>query len=120
MPFKTPGKTSEYLREVLASEKDTKVRELMEYADNNMIPILLPESAVFLEQIVSLKKPQKTLEIGMAVGYSSQLILRNSDTYLYTVEINEQSIEKGKQFLNDLGYEGRYTVFCGDAGERQV
>ncbi len=117
MPFKTPGKTSEYLRDVLKKESDPRVAEMMRYADEHMIPILLPESAAFLEQLVTLKKPQKTLEIGMAVGYSSQLIMRNCDTHLYTVEINEQFIEKGKQFLNELGYAGRYTVFCGDAGE---
>jgi len=117
MPFKTPGKTSEYLRTVIRPESDPRVAEMMRYADEQMIPILLPESAVFLEQITKFVQPKKTLEIGMVVGYSSQLILRNSDTHLYTVEINEQFIDKGKEFLNSLGYGGRYTVFCGDAGE---
>lgn len=117
MPFKTPSHTSEYIRTLLRSESDERVRRMLSFADDNMIPVLLPESAVLLEQLVRLKKPQKTLEIGMAVGYSTQLILRNCSGTVSTVEINEGFAETGKKFLCELGYDGRFTVFLGDAGD---
>ncbi len=117
MPFKTPSQASEYIRSLIKEESDPRVAEILNYADENMIPVLLPESAVLLEQLVSLKKPKKALEIGMAVGYSAQLILRNGAEHLTTIEINEQFVETGKKFLSELGYSGRFTVFLGDASD---
>lgn len=117
MPFKTPSQSSEYIRSLIREESDPRVAEILSYADRNMIPVLLPESAVLLEQLVSLKKPEKALEIGMAVGYSAQLILRNGAQHITTIEINEQFAETGKKFLSELGYDGKFTVFLGDAGD---
>lgn len=117
MPFKTPSKNSEFIRGILKKEKDPVVAEILAYADANMIPVLLPESAVFLEQTVVLVAPKKTLEIGTAVGYSTQLILRNCDGVVTTVEINENYAEIARNNLEKLGYGGRFTIFVGDAGE---
>lgn len=117
MPFKTPSKNSEYIRGVLAPDKDERMRAITAYADERMIPVLLPESAVLLEQLVGLKKPKKILEIGTAIGYSAALILRNCDGKITTIEINEEYAEKAKSNLSSLGYDGRYTVFLGDADD---
>lgn len=117
MPFKTPSKNSEYIRTVLAPEKDERMRAIAEYADRHMIPVLLPESAALLEQLVYLKKPQKILEIGTAIGYSAALMLRNCDGHITTVEINEDYAEIAKSNLSSLGYDGRFTVFLGDADD---
>lgn len=117
MPFKTPSKNSEYIRTVLAPEKDERMRAITEYADAHMIPVLLPESAALLEQLVYLKKPQKILEIGTAIGYSAALMLRNCDGHITTVEINEDYSDIAKKNLSSLGYDGRFTVFLGDADD---
>lgn len=117
MPFKTPSKNSEYIRTVLAPEKDDRMRAIAEYADKYMIPVLLPESAALLEQLVYIKKPQKILEIGTAIGYSAALMLRNCDGHITTVEINEDYAEIAKSNLSSLGYDGRFTVFIGDADD---
>lgn len=117
MPFKTPSKSSEYIRTVLAPEKDERMRALTKYADENMIPVLLPESAALLEQLVSLKKPKKILEIGTAIGYSAALILRNCLGKLTTIEINEDYAALAKKNLSIMGYDGRFNVFIGDADD---
>lgn len=117
MPFKTPSKNSDYIRGMIKPERDPYVAGMLRRADGAMIPSLLPESAVFLEQLVMLKKPDKTLEIGTAAGYSAQLILRNCGGTLTTVEINENLAAEAKRNLDALGYGGRYTIFIGDAGE---
>lgn len=117
MAFKTPSHTSEYIREHLRPESDELLCEMMEYADKNFIPVLLPESAVFLKQIVSIIRPQKTLEIGTAIGYSSQIILRNGGQKLYTVEIKEEMLEKAKEYFTRASLMDRVTCFLGDASE---
>ena len=89
MPFKTPSKNSSFIRGLLKEEKNPVVAEMMRYADRNMIPVLLPESAVFLEQMIFLKQPAKILEVGTAIGYSAQLMLRNCAGHLTTIEIEE-------------------------------
>lgn len=117
MPFKTPSKNSEFIRGILKKEQDPAVAEILAFADKNMIPVLLPESAVFLEQTVLLCRPEKILEIGTAVGYSAQLMLRNCKGIVTTVEINENYADIARANLEKLGYAGRFKVFVGDAGE---
>lgn len=117
MPFKTPDENSEYIRAHLPKESDELLREMTEYADEHFIPVLLPESAAFLKQIVALKKPEKCLEIGTAIGYSSQLILRNGGKRLYTIEINENMAELAKEFFFRAGLLERAVCFVGDASE---
>ena len=117
MPFKTTGKTNDYIRSRLAEEKDELLREMTAYADDNFIPVLLPESAALLKQIVMLIRPEKSLEIGTAIGYSSQLILKNGGKKLYTLEIKEELIEKAKEYFARAGLDKRVTCYHGDASE---
>ncbi len=117
MPFKNTGKTNDYVRAHLKEEKDTLLREMTEYADANFIPVLLPESAALLKQIVTLIKPQKALEIGTAIGYSSQLILRNGCQRLYTIEIKEELLDKAKEYFARAGLSKQVICYLGDASE---
>lgn len=117
MAFKTPNKTSEYIRSLMKEETDEIYKQINEYADKNFIPVLLPETASFLAQLIRLAKPKKILEIGTAIGYSAQIMLRNSNAQLYTIEVEEKRIEIAKKFFAKAGLLDRVTVFCGDAGE---
>ena len=117
MPFKTPNKTSEYIRGLMKEETDEIYKELCEYADAHFIPVLLPETANVLKQIIMLSKPQKILEIGTAIGYSSLIMLRNSSAQLYTVEMLEDRVAKAREFFDKAGVLSRATFFVGDAGE---
>ena len=48
MPFKTPNKTSEFLRKTVRRDAAAGLSDLERYADENMIPVLLPETVNFL------------------------------------------------------------------------
>lgn len=111
------GPCAEYIRSHLKRESDPQLRRMLEYAAEKFIPVLLPESAAFLRQLVMLLKPEKTLEIGTAIGYSGQLILKNGGQRLYTIEINEELAETARKNFAEAGLEKRATVFTGDAGE---
>ena len=115
MPFKTPNKTSEYIRSFIKT--DGLYSRIISYADEHYIPVLLPESAAVLKQIVSTAKPARILEIGTAIGFSSLVMLQNSEAKLYTVEISEERVNKAKEFMSEAGVSERATFFVGDAGE---
>ena len=101
MAFKTPNKTSEYIRSLMKEETDPIYLEINKYADENFIPVLLPETASFLAQIIRLAKPKKILEIGTAIGYSAQIMLRNCDAQLYTIEMEEKRVDVAKKFFEE-------------------
>jgi len=115
MPFKTPNKTSEYIRGLLP--KDTELTPLINYADTHNIPILLPESAVFLKQLILLKQPKNVLEIGMGIGYSGHIILQNCDAKLITIEIDKARIAAAKVFFESNSLLDRVSILEGDEGE---
>lgn len=115
MPFKTPSKTSEYIRELL--REDARLAPISKYADEKIIPVLLPETAALLKTLVRLKKPAKVLEIGTAIGYSGNVILLNSDAKLYTIEANEASIAVAERFFEQNGLSSRVKIFTGDESE---
>ena len=117
MPFKTPSEESVYIRAHLSPETDPVLKEMIAYADEHFVPILLPESAALLKQIVMLTKPKKTLEIGTAIGYSTQLILRSGGEHVYTIEVKEDLIERAKHYLGLADLASRVTFFSGDASE---
>ena len=117
MPFKTPGTNSIYIRSILPPEKDEKLNQIIDYADKNTVPVLLPETAAFLKQAVMLKKPKKILEIGTAIGYSGHVILGACDGHLYTIEADEGSLRKANEFFIASGYKDRVTTYLGDANE---
>lgn len=118
MPFKTPGRTSEYIRSVMPAERDPDLRAILEYADANVIPVLLPETSAFLKQLIMLKRPASALEIGTAIGYSAQIILKAYEKCkLYTVEISEDAVRTAKRFMVQAGLDDRITFFNGDAAE---
>ncbi len=117
MPFKTPGANSIYIRSILSPEKDDKICRILEYADSNIIPVLLPETAAFLRQLIYIKQPKKILEIGTAIGYSAHIILGACSGHLYTIEANEQLYDKANEFFALSGYKDRVTAYLGDANE---
>ena len=119
MPFKTPGKTSEYirslLREVPLSETE---RGILAYADREMIAVLLPETVAFLRQAVLLSKPTRILEIGTGVGYSGIVMLQEAPrATLYTIEMSEERLERAKQNFAEAGVLARTVCYAGDCSD---
>ena len=117
MPFKTPNKTSEYIRSILPCEKDDALRAITDYADKHILPVLIPETAAFLRQAVTILKPNKILEIGTSIGYSGHIILGACKGHLYTIEADEKSADVAENFFCKSGYEDRVTLIRGDSNE---
>ena len=65
--------------------------EIQQFALSNNIPIISKEMSGFLSLILNLKRPQKILELGTAIAYStilmSQFVAENG--YIITIERSE-------------------------------
>lgn len=110
------GVTDEYIRS-LGGESDPLLAEMLDYAQREHIPVILPQSAELLTAVVRLTGPKRCLEIGTAIGYSSQLILRSGGERLFTVEMDEGRAQKAKEYFARANLLDRVTVFVGDACE---
>jgi predicted O-methyltransferase YrrM len=109
----------DYIRSTLKESK-TFLRELEEYADKNLVPIVHKEVAQLLKVLLKIHKPKKILEVGCAIGYSSMLFADTLDKNceIITVERNEKMIEKAKENLKKYGFEDNIKILEGDAEEK--
>lgn len=104
-----------YLRAFYPSE-DALMAEMRKDAMENRVPIIEPESARFLHFIVSMKAPNRILEIGTAIGTSAITMMRatNGTTEIYTIERDYFLHERAKKYFEKSGYTGFHT-YLGDA-----
>lgn len=108
----------EYIRETLA-EKDGLLKELEDYAHENIVPIIHKEVSDLLKVILKIHRPKRILEIGCAIGYSSIFFasVLGGDVEIITTERNEVMIEKAKENIKRAGLEDKITILEGDAEE---
>ena len=82
---------------------------------NAKYPVIKDEGALFLEEFIKDKQPNKVLEIGTAIGYSGSLMLNAGAKELITIEINEDSAKKAEENFRNLDLWDRVEILLGDA-----
>jgi len=88
--------------------------EMEKFASQNKVPILLPASAGFLRFLTFSLKPQKVLDIGCGIGYSTANILLGwKGSCVLAVDLNPDRLRQAREFLK--GFEGRVTLLHTDA-----
>jgi len=97
-------------------EDDSLVLEMEKFASEKKIPILCPESALFLEQLVLLTRPKRVLEIGTAIAYSSIRMARHlrKKGFIHTIEKSEDNIKLAIEFVKRSGYDDKIKIIAGD------
>ena len=88
--------------------------EMEEYAKQNKIPIILPPTKKFLEELIKEKKPKKILEVGTAIGYSASVMLLSSNATITCFEASKPNIVLAKQNFEKLNLSDRVTIVEGD------
>ena len=83
------------------------------------VPIIRKEMGNLLKVLLLLKRPQKILEVGTAVGYSSILMSENmpQNCRITTIENYEKRIPIAKQNFVRAGKEKQITLLEGDAAD---
>lgn len=97
-----------------------KLEQLKLHARESHVPILQDASMQVIKTILALRKPNKILEIGTAVGYSALCFseyLEGENAVIKTVELNEETAEIAKQNIKEIGDESKIEVSNMDAYE---
>ena len=98
------------LREVLLSE-------LEQYAAEHHVPIVTPEVAQLLIVLGKILRPERILEIGTAIGYSSILLagVLAEGGRIDTIERQEEMLFKARENIKRAGLENTISIIAGDA-----
>lgn len=101
-------------------EKDEILDNIKQEALNNHVPIIEDESLELIKLILKLKKPNKILEIGTAVGYSAINFARYLDgenSKVKTIEIKEAMYNKAMENITSMSLNDKIEVILADATE---
>lgn len=83
------------------------------------VPIIRKEMQSFIKTLLALKKPQRILEVGTAVGFSTLLMCEYGpeDLQIVTIENYEKRIPIAIENFRKAERESQITLLEGDAGE---
>lgn len=94
------------------------LQELLRYARQRYIPVMLDDTRQLLFDVVSRCRPKRILEIGTAIGYSGIIMLTASPlATLNTIELDEQVANIARQNFQKAEMSDRVNLFVGDAKE---
>lgn len=98
--------------------KEEILSNIKEEALLNHVPILMDESMNLIEVILKLKKPNKILEVGSAVGYSAicfSKYLTGENSKIKTIELNEERYRVAVSNINKMQLEDKIEIIDADA-----
>ena len=109
----------DYIRHTL-KDADGLLKELEVFAEENSVPIVHKEVSDLLKVLLKMQKPQRILEVGCAIGYSSILFATTCEgnVDITTCERNPVMIERAKENIKRAGFENNIRILEGDAVEQ--
>lgn len=102
----------------MSEEKIEILNKIKKEALENHVPILQDVSLELIEVILKIKRPNKILEIGTAVGYSAikfSKYLSGDNAKIKTIELKEDMYNIATKNINDMGLENTIEIVNADA-----
>lgn len=102
------------------NEGNTPLLEQIEReAKESYVPIIRREMQSLLKLLLAIKRPQRILEVGTAVGFSALLMAEYNpaDGHITTIENYEKRIPIARANFERAGKEEQITLLEGDAAE---
>lgn len=96
---------------------NSTLEEIRRLSEVEFLPILSKECEKVLVDLMKSENPTKILEIGTCVGYSSSIMLLNSNASIETIELDEERLNVAKNVWKAQGLQDRVTSYLGDANE---
>lgn len=106
-----------YINTLYTGSSSPKLRELREFAEEKRVPIILKDTEGLLLSLLKIKKPERLLEIGAAVGYSACCFADGCGCDVTTIEADEEVYEAALDNVKNLGFADKVSVLHGDARE---
>ena len=92
--------------------------ELEKYAHETGVPIIRTQTQSLLRFLLMVKKPERILEVGTAIGFSALLMSEAApEAQITTIEKYEKRIPLAKENFRKAGKEDRITLLEGDAAD---
>lgn len=93
--------------------------ELEKEALENYVPIIRKDMQSFLKVMLAMKRPERVLEVGTAVGFSTLLLSEYGPEHMHitTIENYEKRIPIAKANFEKAGKTKQITLLEGDAAE---
>lgn len=101
-------------------EKEEILKRIKEEALENHVPIVEDEPLKVIETILKLKRPNRILEVGTAVGYSAinfSKYLCGENSKLKTIELKESMYNKALENITAMGLNDKIEAINADATE---
>ena len=99
----------------LYSSNNPKLQELREFAEEKKVPIILKDTEGLLLSLLKIKRPERLLEIGAAVGYSACCFADGCGCHVTTIEADEDVYKTALSNVQNLGFANKVKVLHGDA-----
>ncbi|MDE5756282.1 MAG: class I SAM-dependent methyltransferase [Clostridia bacterium] len=99
----------------MTQEQEEILKGVHDLAREQFVMILSDECEAVLRDIFAKYRPQRVLEIGAAIGYSSSIMALSSDCEIDTIEKDEERIERAKDLWRRLGIEDKIKVYHGES-----
>ena len=109
---------TDYIRSIIP-ERTGELGDFERECRREGYPIVKPETAKLLEFLCALKSPEKILEIGCAVGFSSILMLKSSPNVkeIITIDRYDFMIERAKKHFEAFDVKDKVKLLEGQAIE---
>ena len=101
-------------------EKEEILNKIKEEALENHVPIVEDEPLKVIETILKLKRPNRILEVGPAVGYSAINFAKHlcgENSKLKTIELKESMYNKALENITAMGLNDKIEAINADATE---
>ncbi|MEP6568691.1 MAG: O-methyltransferase [Acidobacteriota bacterium] len=107
---------AEYL-EQLISQTDSLLREMEKYGGEHGVPSADREVALFVEITARAINAKRSLEIGMAIGYTTLHLARavGEGGLVVTIDPSDEMIKAAEGYLTRAGVRGRVRIERGKA-----
>lgn len=111
----TDERVVSYIRS-LERENNSVLTQIEREAHRDGVPIIRKEMESFLRVMLTVKKPEKILELGTAVGYSAIFMSEcTENTEIITIENYEKRIPIARENIRKAGKSDRIQLLEGDA-----
>jgi len=104
---------------MVASKAYEVLRDIERMAQRRYLPIIGRERGQVLVDVVRAFKPQRILEVGTLLGYSTVLMGKelDADAEIVTIEVDSDEAQKAEENIRNAQIKPRVTVLAGDALE---